>query len=202
MQEEIEVKYLDVPHDEAQERLKRAGAVCKQQMRMMRRAIIDYPDRRLQTGLHGAWASVRVRDEGDRVTCTYKHVASDGKDSMHEIEFTVSSYENAVELFKAIGLDVYTKQETKRETWQLGNVEIELDEWPWMPPYIEIEGPSEEDVRRTAEMLGYNFDKAFRGSSYTAYRMYYPKMSPEETVDSIKHLTFDGKLPQWLAERQ
>lgn len=202
MQQEIEVKFLDAPHDEARDRLKRAGAVCKQPMRLMRRAIIDYPDRRLQTGLHGAWASVRVRDEGDRVTCTYKHVASDGKDSMHEIEFTVSSYENAVEFFTAIGLDVYTEQETKRETWQLGDVEIELDEWPWMPPYIEIEGPSEGAVRQVAEKLGYDFSKALRGSSYTAYRTYYPNMRPEETIDSIKRLTFDGERPQWLTERQ
>ena len=120
MQQEIEVKFLDVLHDEVRRRLKQAGAICKHPMRSMRRAIIDYPDRRLQKGLAGAWSSVRVRDEGDAVSCTYKHVASDGKDTMHEIEFTVSSYENAVEFFKAIGLDVYTEQETKRETWQLG----------------------------------------------------------------------------------
>ena len=104
--------------------------------------------------------------------------------------------------FKAIGLDVYTEQETKRETWDLDDVEIELDEWPWIPPYIEIEGPSEESVRQAAETLGYDFSKILRGSSYTAYRTYYPKMRPEETVDSIKHLTFDGERPQWLAERQ
>jgi len=201
MQQEVEVKFLDVPHDEARKRLERTGASRKHSMRLMRRAIIDYPDRRLQTGTAGAWASVRVRDEGDRVTCTYKHVATDGKDSMHEIEFTVSSYENAVEFFKAIGLDVYTEQETKRETWQLGDVKVELDEWPWIPPYIEIEGPSEEAVRQVAERLGYDFSKAFRGSSYTAYRMYYPKMDTEETVDSIKHLIFEGERPKWLTER-
>lgn len=201
MQAEIEVKFLDVRHDEVRERLRKAGAICKHPLRLMRRAIIDYPDRRLQTGIAGAWASVRVRDEGDRVTCTYKHVASDGKDSMHEVEFTISSYANAIEFFKAIGLVVYTEQETKRETWQLGDVEVELDEWPWLPPYIEIEGPSEAAVRQAAEKLGYDFGKALRGSSYTAYRMYYPKMAPDETVDSITHLTFSGQRPQWLTDR-
>jgi len=201
MQAEIEVKFLDAPHDKVREQLKRVGADCKHSVRLMRRAIIDYPDRRLQKGLAGAWSSVRVRDEGDRVTCTYKHVASDGNDTMHEIEFTVSSYENAIEFFKAIGLDVYAEQETKRETWQLGDVKVELDEWPWLPPYIEIEGPSEEMVCQVAEKLGYDFNRAFRGSSYTAYRSYYPKMGPEETVDSIKHLTFDNERPKWLTER-
>lgn len=201
MQPEIEVKFLDIPHDEARERLRQAGAICKHPTRLMRRAIIDYPDKRLQKGLAGAWSSVRVRDEGDQVTCTYKHVAADGKDSMHEIEFTVSSYESAVEFFKAIGLVVYTEQETKRETWQLGDVKIELDEWPWLPQYIEIEGPSEAVVQQTAETLGYDFGKALRGSSYTVYSMYYPKIAPGETVDSIQYLTFDGQRPQWLTDR-
>lgn len=201
METEIEAKFLDINHDEIRKKLREQGATCTQPMRMMRRAIIDYPDRRLQTGLHGAWASVHVRDEGDRVTCTYKHVASDGKDSMREIEFIVSSYKNAVEFFKAIGLDVYAKQETKRETWHLDDVKVELDEWPWMPPYIEIEGPSESAVRQAAKTLGYNWNSAFRGSSYTAYRKYYPKIGPQETIDSVKHLTFSGERPQWLTDR-
>jgi len=71
-----------------------------------------------------------------------------------------------------------------------------------MPPYIEVEGPSEKAVQQAAEALGYDFGKALRGSSYTAYRTYYPKMQPEETVDNIKHLTFDGEMPQWLKDRQ
>lgn len=201
MQQEIEVKFLDVPHDEARARLKAASAVCEHPMRLMRRAIIDYADRRMQTTTPDGWGWVRVRDEGDKVTCTYKHIASDGKDTTHEIEFTVSSYEKAVELFKAIGLVVHSEQETKRETWRLGDVEVVLDEWPWMPQYIELEGPSEEALEVAAKTLGYDWGKALRGSSDRAYRTYYPKMGPEESVADIVHLTFDGERPQWLSDR-
>lgn len=201
MQEEIEVKFLDVPHDEVRARLKAAGAICEHPMRLMRRAIIDYADRRMQTTSPDGWSWVRVRDEGDKVTCTYKHIASDGKDTTHEIEFTVSSYQKAVELFKAIGLVVHSEQETKRETWRLGDVEVVLDEWPWMPQYIELEGPSEAALQAAAKALGYEWDKALRASSDRAYRTYYPKMGPEESVADIAQLTFDGERPQWLSER-
>ena len=201
MQQEIEVKFLDVPHDDVRARLKAAGAVCEHPMRLMRRAIIDYADRRMQITSPDGWGWVRVRDEGDKITCTYKHIASDGKDTTHEIEFTVSSYEKTVELFKAIGLVVHSEQETKRETWRLGDVEVVLDEWPWMPQYIELEGPSEGALQATAKTLGYDWGKALRGSSDRAYRTYYPKMGPEESVSDIAHLTFDGERPQWLSER-
>lgn len=202
MQQEIEVKFLDVIHDEARKRLKTAGAVCEQPMRRMRRAIMDYPDKRMQTGSQTGWGWVRVRDEGDKVTCTYKHIANDGNDTTHEIEFTVSSYDKTVQLFEAIGLMKHAEQETKRETWKLGEVEVVLDEWPWLPPYIEIEGPTEESIRAAAEQLGMDWDRALRGSSDRAYRVYYPKMTDEESISDAGFLTFDGEKPQWLKDRQ
>lgn len=182
MQQEIEVKFLDVDHEEVRKKLVSAGATCEHPMRLMRRAIIDYPDRRLQTSSDTGWGWVRVRDEGDKITCTYKRIAEDGKDTTHKIEFAVSSYENAVQLFEAIGLVKHSEQEIKRETWKLNYVEVVLDEWPWMPPYIEIEGPSEPTIQATAKELGFNWQKALHGSSDRAYRIYYPKMSAEESI--------------------
>lgn len=202
MQQEIEVKFLDVDHEEMRARLIKAGATCKQPMRLMRRAILDYPDRRLQTGTGAGWGWVRIRDEGDRVTCTYKYINADGHDTTHEIEFTVSSYGKAVELFEAIGLTVHSEQETKRESWQLKDVSVELDEWPWIPQYLEIEGPSEIKIKAAAETLGFQWKDAVRGSSDRAYRIYYPKMTEDESISTIKNLTFSGTIPEWLESRR
>jgi len=202
MQQEIEVKFLDAPHDEMRERLTSVGAVCEHPMRLMRRAIIDYPDRRMQTASPDGWGWVRVRDEVDKVTCTYKHIAADGKDTTYEIEFAVSSYEKTVQLFEAIGLMKHAEQETKRETWKLDDVEVVLDEWPWIPPYIEIEGSSEHALQTAAAKLGIDWSKALHGSSDRAYRIYYPRMTEEESITDAGVLTFDGGLPQWLKERQ
>jgi adenylate cyclase class 2 len=201
MKQEIEVKFLDVRHEEIRAKLKALGGSCEQPMRLMRRAIIDYPDRRMQTSADDGWGWVRVRDEGDKITCTYKHIANDGKDTTHEIEFEVSSYESAVELFKAIGLTVHSEQETKRETWQLDDVEVVLDEWPWIPPYIEIEGPSEAAIKDVTLRLGLAWKDALTGSSDRVYRTYYPKMGPEESITDVGYVTFDDQLPTWLKER-
>ena len=35
----------------------------------------------------------------------------------------------------------------------IDNVEIDIDSWPMIPTYLEIEGPSEEEVKQTLEKL-------------------------------------------------
>lgn len=202
MQEEIEVKFLDVDHDDIRAKLKAVGGVCQHPIRAMKRAIIDYPDRRMQISSDTGWGWVRVRDEGNKITCTYKHIANDGKDTTHEIEFEVSSYDKTIQLFEAIGLKKFSEQETKRETWRLHDVEVVLDEWPWIPPYVEIEGPSEELIRSAAEALEFDWNNALSGSSDRTYRIYYPKMGAEESVTDMESLTFAGELPDRLKERR
>ena len=70
MKTEIEVKFCDVDINDIRDRLQRAGAVCEQPMRLMRRALIEEPH-------HAAeHAFLRVRDEGDKVTLTFKRRAT------------------------------------------------------------------------------------------------------------------------------
>ncbi len=201
MQQEIEVKFLDVDFESVRARLKELGALCEQPMRLMRRSIIDYPDRRLQT-VKGKWGYIRVRDEGDKVTLTYKQVAYDPKLTTHEIEVTVSDYDKTIELFEAIGLNKESSQDTKRETWKYKNSEVVLDEWPWLKPYIEVEGPSEQEIRTIAEELGFDWAKAVYGSSTEAYKVEYPGITGNDTVGNIPEMRFNAPLPDWLKERQ
>jgi adenylate cyclase class 2 len=201
MQTEIEVKFLDVVHDDVRAKLKAAGGELKVPMRLMRRAIIDYPDSHLQRKQDG-W--VRVRDEGDKVSLTYKEMKEGTVSGAREIEFDVSSFEQTVKLFEAIGLQVHSFQESKRETWQLGEVEVVLDEWPWLKPYIEIEGPSEEAIKHVAEKLGFSWSDAFYGSTTVAYIVEYPgiNMDQNETIGLIPEIKFDLPLPEFLEQRK
>ena len=202
MQPEIEVKFLDCDHGEIRKKLAAVGAQCTQPRRLMRRAIIDYPDRRLEKADESGWGWIRVRDEGDKITCTYKHVGADERRTTHEIEFAISDFDQAIKFFQTIGLEVLSTQETKRETWQLGTVQVMLDEWPWIPPYIEIEGETEAEIRNLAEALGMDWKTAVHGSSDAAYRLYFPKMSEQDGVSDISELTFAGEMPMYLKERQ
>ena len=47
------------------------------------------------------------------------------------------------------------RQENRRIQYSLNGVEIDIDSWPMIPTYLEIEGASEEDVYKTIELLGF-----------------------------------------------
>lgn len=195
MQQEIEVKFLDVDFDDVRTRLKQIGGTCEQPMRLMRRVVIDYPDRRLQeTG--DSW--VRVRDEGDKVTLTFKKTTEHEFGGAHEIEVNVSDYQKTIDIFLAMGLIVHTDQETRRETWKIDDVEVVLDEWPWLNPYIEIEGLSEQAVKDVAKKLGFDWNEAVFGSVTTAYRKQYPAIKKDEHVSQIPNIKFDLPAPEWF----
>ena len=42
----------------------------------------------------------------------------------------------------------------------MDNVKIEIDFWPCIPPFLEIEGPNEASIKAAAEKLGFNWGKA------------------------------------------
>jgi adenylate cyclase class 2 len=117
----------------------------------MNRAIINYSDRRLEEAPSNAF--IRVRSEGDKVTLTFKLFNALSVDSAKELETEVGSFETTVAIFTAIGLEETSRQESKRESWQYQECQIELDEWPWLNPYIEIEGPSDTAIKGVAKSL-------------------------------------------------
>lgn len=198
MPTEIEVKFLDVDHDTMRAKLKAQGATCEHPMRMMRRVMLDHTDGRYQKGRQSE--RLRIRDEGDKVTITYK--AKNETNYAHEVETTVGSFDEALDLFKAIGFQVYSYQESKRETWLLDDVEVVLDEWPWVKTYIEIEGPTEGAIKNAAKSLGFDWRDAQFGSVDTVYRSEHPKMAKGESIGDVPKVEFDKSVPQWLRDRK
>jgi adenylate cyclase class 2 len=197
MQPEIEAKFLNADFDAIRKKLRLLDGQCTQPMRLMRRAIMDYPDRRLQTEKSG-W--IRVRDEGDKITLTYKTSVEGSFGGATEIELEIGEYQKAIDLFEAVGMVVHSRQESKRETWILGNTEIVLDEWPWLNPYIEVEAPTEDIVRATAEKLGFRWDDAIFGSVTSAYRAQYPAIGENRHISTIPEITFSSPRPEWFTE--
>lgn len=197
MQTEIEAKFLDVDHDEIRNKLKKLGAKLEHPMRLMRRVVFDKPD--------GGFFKVngqrlRVRDEGNKITVTLKTNGASKYDS--EIELQVDSFETAIKLIEGLGFNVISYQESKRETWQYDQVEIVLDEWPWLKPYIEVEGKNESEIKSFAQHLGFNWEDAKFGSVDTAYMAQYPKMTTSDSIGNVDEVKFDLPLPKYLIERK
>lgn len=198
MHTEIEVKFVDVDIDDVRARLKKAGATLDHPMRDMRRALIEEEHHAADNMF------IRIRDEGDKVTlCLKKKTKALGEstiDSTYEIETTVGDFEKTLEIFKIAGWHYMTYQESRRETWRLDNVEVVIDEWPWINPYIEIEGDSEDAVRQAASKLNFDWDTAMFGSVDVIYNRDYPEMSVRGVID-VKEVRFSNPVPKEFGDR-
>ena len=191
MQIELEAKFLNISVEAMRKALTRAGAVRVHPEQLMRRKVFDYPDRRL--GKIGGW--IRVRDEGDKVVLAYKQLFDRTLEGTKEISVTVGDFDTTCNLLLAIGLDSKSYQETKRERWDLGGVEVTIDTWPWIPTFVELEAPTEEKLREAAKALGLDWTKALYGSVETAYQHYYDVTEAE--IDGWENITF-VPVPDWL----
>lgn len=193
MKTEIEVKFLNVDIDDVRSRLEAIGAVCDQPMRQMRRVLIEEPQH-VEEG-----SFIRIRDEGNKTTMVYKRHEKDdtkaGVDSAKEIETTVGSFENTVDIFAASGWHPTTYQESRRENWMSDDVEVVIDEWPWIVPYIEIEADSEQKVKDVARKLGFDWGDAVFGSTDVIYRRVFPGMTVRGVID-IKEVRFGDPVPK------
>lgn len=189
MHTEYEVKFLDVDIENVRHRLTKLGAKLEKPMRLMKRVTIDNLDMKKKN------AFVRIRDEGDRVIVTYKQFDSLSVDGAKEYEIVVSDFEKAIKLFSAAGLPYGSFQESKRETWKFNDVEIVIDEWPWLNPYIEIESDSEVKVKNFAKKLGFDWKDAAFGDVMTAYRAQYPHLTDDDRIGDLPYVKFEDPLP-------
>ena len=52
------------------------------------------------------------------------------------------------------------------------SLEIEIDTWPMIPPYVEVEGKSEEEIYKFIELLGYSKEDVKVANTSGVYAMY------------------------------
>lgn len=74
-----------------------------------------------------------------------------------ETEAAVTSYHKAVALLQALGYEVKLSFEKRRDTWELGDCEVVLDELPEpLGRFVEIEGENEQCVQAVRNQLQLN----------------------------------------------
>ena len=171
--EEIEAKFVDIDVDKLKAKLSELGAKFIGSFDYKRKAY-DFPGLPLAKNKN-AW--VRLRDEGDRIVLTYKERINAGVNGardggMKEVEVIVSNFVLTDQFLKEIGMIEKFYEENKRERYVLNNVEVDIDTWPMIPTYVELEGSSWESVQALAEKLGFEWSKHFRCSTMQIYEMY------------------------------
>ena len=70
---------------------------------------------------------------------TYKCIHNDSIDGVEEHEIIVDDFDVAAKILEKTGLKNTSTQENYREIWKNNEIEICIDTWPGLAPYIEIE---------------------------------------------------------------
>jgi len=186
---EYEATYENIDKDEIRERLRKAGAKLLKPEFLQKR-INFYPP--LKKRNKSGW--IRVRDEGDKITMSFKaNYSEEGITRQKEICLEVNNYEKAVAFLDTI-LERKAYQETKREIWELDGVEIDIDTWPWLEPFVEIEGKNEEEVKKISEKLGFDYSKALFCAVGEQYQRKYG-IPHADVNNKIKLVTFKTPNP-------
>ena len=148
MHTEYEVRILNIDKEEVVEKLNKLNATFEWD-ELQRRYVYDFIPK-----VDNKW--IRLRTNGKKTTLTIKNLVSSEIDGTQELEIEVDSFERTNLILKELGYEAKGYQENRRRQYLLNGVEIDIDSWPLLPDYLEIEGPSEEAVFNALEVLGFS----------------------------------------------
>ena len=177
MKTEYEIRVLEINKEEMINKLEKLGAIKKGIFRQ-KRYVYD-----LKPAENGKW--IRLRTNGKITTLTYKDVVSNTLDGTKEVEFEVEDFGMANEFLEKIGFINRSYQENERIQFILNDVEIDIDSWPMIPTYMEIEGKSEEEVLNMKKVLNIDESNVTTLNCDDIYRQIY-----KIDISKIKELKF------------
>jgi len=142
---EYEVRVLDIDKEKFIQKLEKLGAKKEADFEYKRR-VYDFNPKS-----NKKW--IRLRTDGNETTLTIKILESLEIDGTKEMEIKVSDFDETDKMLNELGYTSNSYQENLRTRYILNNVEIDIDTWPYIPTYVEIEGKSSKDVQETIKLL-------------------------------------------------
>ncbi len=164
MHTEFEVRVLEVDKNEIISKLENLKAI-KKGAYLQRRYVYDFNPKQ-----NGKW--IRLRTNGNKTTLAIKNIVSPLIDGTKEIEIEVSDFDKCNFILNELGYEARSYQENRRITYLLDGVEIDIDMWPYLPTYIEIEGKNEQEVLEITKKLGYSKDEVTTLDVDSIYKKY------------------------------
>jgi len=188
MKTEYEVVFTNVNKNELIKKIKDLWWVCNKKNTLMKRVVFENPwDKK--------WSYIRVRDEWDKITCTYKKQMPWKLDinSIKELETQVKDFDIMVDIFRNLNLREKSYQENYREVWEINKeVEIMFDLWPWLNLYVEIEAENEGLVKKYSSLLWFNYSKWV---FWTVFQIYEKELGlGYDYINSLEEISFE-KVP-------
>ncbi len=174
---EIELRILNINKEEIIKKLEKLNAEFKWE-RLQQRYVYDFNEVEKKK-----W--IRLRTDGLDSTLTIKNIKSDKVDGTEELEIKVNDFNKTNLILNELGYQKKAYQENKRRRYYLNNVEIDIDSWPFIPDYIEIEGKTVNEVYNIVKLLGYNNEDTTTKDVQTIYEDY------GYNLDEIKELKLE-----------
>ena len=187
MKIEYEATFININKNKIRDKLKKIGAKLIKSEFLQKRVTFNLPNKKKDTWL-------RVRDEGDKNTMSLKTIDGDKIEDQKEICLEIDNFQQAEKLLTIIGCGRKSYQETKRELWKLDNVEITIDEWPFLEPFVEVEGKSEKKVKIVSEKIGFDYSKALFCAIGYLYKKKYG-VSLDEINEKTPRIVFNMPNP-------
>ena len=183
MHTEFEIVFTSIDKEKIIKQIKKLGWVCTKKEILMKRVIYEKSKN----------AFARIRDEWDKVTCTYKEVKNWNLDinSVKELETEVWDFDIMKDIFNKMWLRQKAYQETKREVWKINwEIELMIDTWPWLKPFLEIEWKSEKIVKKYVDLLWFNYEKWL---FWTVDEVYLKELWIEKNIiNNLSEITFEN----------
>jgi adenylate cyclase class 2 len=140
---------------------------------------------------------IRTRDENGRITITLKKYPKNSKFAK-EYEILLdknNTIEDAKELLLAQGYKIKAYHETLREKWSInGCPEIAIDTLPGIPTYVELECKSENEIKKIAQLFGFDMKNAKYGPYVNEYLNYYNINIDDNMHPSLTFKNVDKEL--------
>lgn len=149
---EIETKVLEIDRVLVAQKLRALGASEVQNVRL----IVDWYSPADILGDTHPWY-LRVRSFGEeKAEISWKSLPKIIGNTRHSEEITVpvSDFETAKSILDALGFKNYAHQEKDRLSFVYKAWNFDIDQYPGMPCYLEIEGNSHEHVNEAIRLLG------------------------------------------------
>ncbi len=128
---------------------------------------------------------IRVRQTNDKTTIAVKHILAKNQSNLQqmlETEIEVANIKEANSLLEALGYSYKSYQEKKRTTYIFEEHEIDIDTWPGIPTYFEVEGTSEKDLEDILSKLGYSLADSVSCTADEVYEKYGKTMFEEREL--------------------
>ena len=162
---EYEARILEIDKKNLEQKLEKLGAKKIADYNYKRR-VYDFNPRR-----DSKW--IRLRTDGTDTTLTIKEYVKDSIDGTKEMEIKVSDFEETNNMLNELGYKSHTYQESKRTRYQLNGTTIDIDTWPYIPTYVEIEGKGNGDVEKMIDLLELNKNKVTTLDVQSVFKKFY-----------------------------